>query len=279
MRSVRLGGINVAYSIWEQTVLPFLLHNCETWTNIMKKTMKILNTLFNLFHRSLMRLGTGCPADNFYWQTGSLKPEFLILQKQLVFVHHLANLPVGSLGRDVHDLQVAQSLPGLVTNLQEHINTLGVSDMTAVSKFHWKREIRKYVTELNRAQILESVKKSKKLNYEELSSESFERKQYFFSLDLDSVRYRFRISSKMLDIRTNFPGKYRSVGFECPSCKQSNRNEEQNIETQEHIEKSCIAFEEIRNQYDLSEDDQIVLFFQEALALRDNIGEVDHIYD
>ena len=89
-----------------------------------------------------MRIGTGCPADNFYWQSGSLKPEFLLLQKQLIFVHHLANLPVGSLGRDVHDLQVSHSLPGLATSLQEHLNTLGVSNLTVISKVHWKKEIK-----------------------------------------------------------------------------------------------------------------------------------------
>ena len=147
-----------------------------------------------------MRIGTGCPADNFYWQSGSLKPEFLILQKQLIFVHHLANLPVGSLGRDVHDLQVAHSLPGLATSLQEHLNTLGVSDLTVISKVHWKKEIKKYCMELNRAQLLNSMKNSKKLNHEEFSRECFERKSYFFSLDLESVRYQFCISSKMLDI-------------------------------------------------------------------------------
>ena len=133
-RATRLGGINIAFSLWEQTVLPFLLQNCETWANIPKKTMKILNNLFNQFHRSLMRIGTGCPADNFYWQSGSLKPEFCILLKQLKFVHHLANLPVGSLGRDIHDLQVSHSLPGLATSLQKHLNTLGVTDLTAISK-------------------------------------------------------------------------------------------------------------------------------------------------
>ena len=127
--------------------------------------------------------------------------------------------------------------------------------------------------ELNRAQLLNSMKNSKKLNHEEFSRECFERKSYFFSLDLESVRYRFRISSKMLDIRTNFPGKYRSVGFDCPSCKQANSYKKQSVESQEHIENSCIAFEEIRSRYDLSEDDQIVLFFKEAFAHRDNLRE------
>ena len=237
--------------------------------------MKLLDNLFNQFHRSMMRIGTGCPVDSFYWQSGSLKPEFVILKKKLMFVHHLANLPVGSLGRDIHDLQVANSLPGLATSLKDHLHALGVNDLTVMGKGAWKKEITKYITELNRAHLLESIKKLKKLNFEELSKERFERKAYFYDLDLPSVRYRFRIFAKMLDVRTNFPGKYRSVGFECPSCKQTNLNKEQPKETQEHIENSCLAFTEIRNRYDLSDDNEIVMFFQEALAQRDTLEDIE----
>ena len=68
---------------------------------------------------------------------------------------------------------------------------------------------------------------------------------------------------------------YRSVGFECPSCKQTNTNKEIPAETQEHIENSCLAFTEIRNRYDLSDDNDIVMFFQEALTQRDTFEEIE----
>ena len=121
----------------------------------------------------------------------------------------------------------------------------------------------------------------KKLSYEEFSNETFTRKQYFFDLDLPSVRYRFRISSKMLDVRANFPRKYRPIGMECPSCKQANSLNNitlvQPHESQEHLEKECIAFEEIRSRYDLSKDDQIVSFFRAALAQRDCLENVEEV--
>ena len=108
----------------------------------------------------------------------------------------------------------------------------------------------------------------------QLSNESFGRKPYFSELDLPSVRYRFRISSKMVDVRANFSRKFKSrpSGITCPSCKQTNSNGdhiESPPESQEHIERECEAFNDIRNQYDLSDDRQLVLFFQDALAQRD----------
>ena len=230
-----------------------------------------------------MHIGTGCPSDNLYWQSGSLKPQFFILLKQLMFVHHLANLPVGSLGRDIHDLQVAHSLPGLASSLQDHLRTIGISDLKSVSKRHWKKVTNNYVTNLNRNNILESIKNMKKLSYDEFSSETFARKQYFFDLDLPSVRFRFRISSKMLDVRANFPRKYRSTGIECPSCKQSNVVNTATLgqppESQEHLENDCVAFDEIRSRYDLSEDGQLVSFFREALTQREYLRNAEELDD
>ena len=79
----------------------------------------------------------------------------------------------------------------------------------------------------------------------------------------------------MLDVRANFSRKYRLTGTECPACKQANNDQskEPPQESQEHIEKDCSAFNDIRNQYDLLDDHQLVLFFQEALAKRDQWRE------
>ena len=190
-----------------------------------------------------------------------------------MFLHHVVNLPIGSLGRDIHDLQ-------------EHVGAIGISDLKSVSKRYWKKVTNKYVISLNRNNILNSIKNMKKLSHEEFSNETFVRKQYFFDLDLSSVRYRFRISSKMLDVRANFPRKFRPLGMECPSCKQTNttnniatESEAMPPETQDHVKNDCAAFDEIRSHYDLSEDDQLVHFFQEALALRDRLGNDEELYD
>ena len=143
-RASTIGGINVGYSIWEQAVVQSLLYNSETWFNIPKKTMKLLNNLFNKFHQTMMRIGTGCLIVNYYWQTGSLQVEYIILQKKLLFCFHLANLPLSSLGREVYDLQVLNSL-GLVADVQEHLTKIGINDLTSVNKYQWRKTVQKYV--------------------------------------------------------------------------------------------------------------------------------------
>ena len=78
-RAQHLGGINVAYDIWETAVIGMVLYNSETWDIIQNRTMKILNNLFNEFHRIIWRIGVGCPIPNMYRFSGSILPVNLIL--------------------------------------------------------------------------------------------------------------------------------------------------------------------------------------------------------
>ena len=84
-RSKQLGGINLAFDIWEASVIPMLAYNSETWSIIPKKTIKVLNDLFNLFYRKIFKIGNGSPITNFYWQCAAFKVEFIILQRKLNF--------------------------------------------------------------------------------------------------------------------------------------------------------------------------------------------------
>ena len=277
-RATTIGGINVGYSIWEQAVIPSLTYNSESWLNIPKKTMKLLNSTFNKFHQSIMRIGTGCPMVNYYWQTGSLKVEFIILQKKLLFCFHLANLPIHSLGREFYDLQASKNL-GIVLECKEHLEKIGISDLTKINKYQWRKTVKRYIYDANKKSLLEAVKGYKKLNYEEFLSEPFNRKSYFYNQNLEAVRYRFRISSKMLDVKANFPSKYRTTGISCPSCKhmkkKTNNNVTQSPNNDSSIPAESLAFDDLRDNYDLSQDYQIVKYFKEVLSRRDQFEGVE----
>ena len=53
-RASRLGGINVAFDLFDSCILSSLLHNSETWDNIPKKSMKILDDFFTYFLRKIL---------------------------------------------------------------------------------------------------------------------------------------------------------------------------------------------------------------------------------
>ena len=80
----------------EQSILPMLTFNGESWIGMGKKTLKVLNDLFHTFCRVIFRVGIGCPTLSFYWQSCSKTFDNIILENKLIFTHHFANLSEGN---------------------------------------------------------------------------------------------------------------------------------------------------------------------------------------
>ena len=124
-RAEKIGGINLAFEIFDSSIVSSLLLNCETWYHIQKKTIRVINSFISSFYNCIFRIGSGSPIANYYWQVASLLPVNIILQRQILFYFHLSCLPPGSLGRDFIDVQWEKSIEGLVSVTKEHVNKIG----------------------------------------------------------------------------------------------------------------------------------------------------------
>ena len=74
------------------------------------------------------------------------------------------------------------------------------------------------IPELNRNQLLDSIKSYKKLDYLELALEEFEMKDYFLKLDLETSRIKFRVRSQTVSTcSTHYSNEYTNIKsmFEC----------------------------------------------------------------
>ena len=285
-RAEKLGAIGLAFDIWEMALIPMITNNAGTWINMSRKTIKVLDNLFHSFCQTIYRVGVGCPIPNFYWQSASIKFENIVLMRKLNFVHHIANLPPHALAREVHDLQVEHG-GGLHSEIEEHLNTLGVTDLRSVSKWQWRKRIREYIINLNKTQLLEDIKRYKKLNYDELSCEPFERKSYLSTLSLANARMRFRVSSGVVQtIRSNYPRKYRGRSLACPGCHGSRAtnsdslsdsnfslNNQSETDTQTHV-LYCESYSDFRGpSFDPNNDKMLAEFFSKVVMRRMENGE------
>ena len=133
-RAQSIGGINLAFEIFNASVLGMLLHNCETWDSIPKKTMKILNDLYLLFFRTIFRIGNGAPIVNFFWETGTMKPKFLILQRTLRFIFHLANQSDKALSKQILKREISENIPGIYAANKHHLDKINFEAMKYLSK-------------------------------------------------------------------------------------------------------------------------------------------------
>ena len=268
-RSIITGGIVTGLHIWEMALIPMLLYNAETWQEIDKKSVHILEGLQNEFLRCLLAVGSGCPVPLLLWETGTLLMEFRILQRKLIFLHHLTNLPNDALAKEVLDVQIKLGLPGIAQECAEFLSRFGMHDLTLYSKQQFKRLVRVKINELNKSKLLQLIKDKnyKKVNYSEIEKENFEMKSYFKTLNVTDSRIRFKLATQMLPtIKMNFQSdmKFTADCWVCDSCRDGQNDKR---DSQNHV-MICKAYESFRVGKDLSKDKDLVDFFKSVVEHR-----------
>ena len=81
--------------------------------------------------------------------------ELRILQKKLLFLHHVATLPDDSLAREVFQVQKELNLPGLLQDCQEFLIERGITKFSNYSKIQWKTFVKAEISKLNKTNILQ----------------------------------------------------------------------------------------------------------------------------
>ena len=217
-RSHVIGGIVTGLEIWEMAVVPYLLNNADTWTGLTDIALEDLDDLQNLFYRVLLQVPAGCPKPIMYWDCGGLTMNNRIMKKKLMFLHHIATLSPDSLAHQVYCVQKKLMLPGLVEECQDVLNKFQIPEITQFSKGQWKHLINQKFAIKNRDELLEKMKRLKKIDSKEMSVEKFELKDYFKSLHLSESRDKFRLRSFMTTtVQTNF-SNYKQFSADIWSC-------------------------------------------------------------
>ena len=232
----------------------------------------------------------GCPLPSMFWETGTMLPENFILYQKMLFIHHLATLSEGSLANDFYLSQKTKKYPGLVLQCEEYLRQWNLTTIEQFTKYQWKVAIRRKIYNKNRDQMLNWCKSYKKLNYNKLSLEKFELKEYFKSMTISRARLFFKIQSSVTPtVRINFKSdkKFKSQKWICTDCMQENNEKsiEQNndvvtinissreycgfTDSQEHLMLQCRANEDLREGKDVvGNNEDCVSFFQQLIKRR-----------
>ena len=121
---------------------------------------------------------------------------------------------------------------------------------------------------MNRNDILEMTRPSKKLNFENLSQEKFELKEYLTKMNLVDARMKFAIRTRMTaSVMMNFKGmtEFKNIGWKCQTCNEP--------DTQEHV-LICPEYKHLREGKSLSNDNDLVEYFRKVICLR---GSAQHL--
>ena len=200
--------------------------------------------------------------------------EYRILQKKLLFLHHVATLPEDSLAREVFQVQEELNLPGLLHDCQEFLVKRGITKLSSYSKAQWKTFVKAEIFELNKFDIVQKMKGYKKVSYEEHLHEPYKLQPYLKTLNIADARLRFKLKTHMApSIMMNFPSdvEFSKQFWTCTGCGNGNDKAEVQIggrrDTQTHI-MICPGYVELRKDKNLDEDRDLVRYFSEVIRKR-----------
>ena len=193
--------------------------------------------------------------------------EHRIAKKKLLFYHHLVNLPDDTLASEVATLQATMSYPGLISECEVLVSDYDLPAVSTTNKQGWKKLVNQKTQEKNRFDLLEKIRPPayKKLDFETLAAEKFERKEYLNKLNLADARLRFSLRAKMTKtVQMNFKGdkKYTQNQWKCQDC--------QIPDTQDHIVR-CPAYQHLRIDKNLSNDKDLVSYFRKVIQIREKL--------
>ena len=194
-----------------------------------------------------------------------------ILQKKLLLLHHIAKLPEDTLAKEIYNVQKKLNLPGLVEECNEFLMKSDVIHVENYSKLGWKNLVKKKMKEVNKEDILNQMKGSKKLPVDQLKTEPFSMKSYLSELNMEDARLRFKINSGMTPtVKMNFQSdpEYTRDMWRCSGCLAEG-NPMGNRDTQLHV-MVCPGYEEYRQDKNLSKDKDIVEYFKQVIDHRLN---------
>ena len=266
-RSSVVGGIIAGFEIWNMAVKPFLYGNCETWTDIPKKALDLLNSIQNTYFSSVFQTPKSTPIPAYYWDSGFLLVENFIIQQKLLFLHHLATLPDQCIAKEIYSIQTGNGneFPGLVSECRTYLDQLEIdgSDLSIYNKCQWRKLIRFHIHVKNKSDILSRIQSYKKLEYESICNEEYGLKSYLKSMTLLESRTFFAARSHMLrTVQMNYKHnpEYLANSHKC-LCGEDDH--------QSHLV-LCPSYSHLREGLDLAGSDKdLVLYYQRVISERE----------
>ena len=91
-RMQAMGGMQVAWQIWEKSIIPSLLANCGRWVGMTKTAMKTLNSLQCLYCKLIYSCPDSTPTPSLRGEAGLLNIEHRVMIEKVCLVTRVMNV-------------------------------------------------------------------------------------------------------------------------------------------------------------------------------------------
>ena len=146
-----------AWDLWEAALIPSLLANCGTWTELPSKAVEELEDMQNLFIRMMLQVPVSTPKAALRGETGILGMRHRIWLEKVKLAQFLRQSGTSTLAGAVYHEQVVQGWPGLAMEVEDICKTLEISNLE-ITKSDIKNAISKHHAEELRGQMCKKLK-------------------------------------------------------------------------------------------------------------------------
>ena len=213
-RMQSVGGMTAAIDLYESCIVPSLLSNSGTWTEIGEAEIELLDEKQDTFCRALLQLPKSTTKPSLRASLGLLGMRWRVMESKVLLVLAIRRQEEGGLAREVLEEQLTMGFPGLGQEVSSICVELGLPDACRmdVTKEEVKEAIR--LDHLVKLKLQMSAKKK----LEELSRCDLRTAQEYVSWRVEDCRMAFRLQNKMFDCRVNMPARYKR-DLACRACR------------------------------------------------------------
>ena len=235
----------VAMILRNTLLVSSVLCNSETWFNLTKAELDLLETVDVMLLRSILGAPISTPKEMLYLELGVIPYRDIIRGRRLTFLHYILNQDPNSVIFKVLEAQIDnQTSKDWVTTVLEDLKALELeatfADIRGIKKMKWKNIVKNIIKEKALEHL--NLRKQKHSKVNKLKHNKLEMQSYFLGNELnitkDEIRLIFQIRSRVIKIKSNMKGSFEN--YECEVCLKEN-------ESQEHIY-NCIEIWKIRNE-------------------------------
>ena len=208
-------------------IIPKLLVNSETWSNITMKNIETLEGILNKSLKRILKIPYSTPNMGLINELGILSIKNEITKRKINFLHSIIN-GKNKILKEILNQQTQLPGPTWIYDLKNTMNEMNIPtsfhEIEQISKYKMKKLIKNKIWKKQQNELQTYIENSHKCL--KLKTNIVQPKKYLIELSPKHAKTILLARLRMIDIKTNFKNKYNDL--KCSFCSD-------NDETLDHL--------------------------------------------
>ena len=235
----------VALILRASLLLNGILTNSEAWYGLKTADFENLEQIDEQLLRRILEVGSGCPKEMLYLETGSIPIRFIITYRRLMFLHYILSEDQDSLIYRCYRAQRKNpSRNDWSVTVENDLEDLGITltneEIKSMKKEKFGNLVKKAIEEKTLNHLTKIKLKHTKVMHivhESLCMQEYLRPENVQTVNLS--KFLFQSRTRMLQVKTNFKNDHKSEDLNCP-LKCPNVDDQKHLFQCDKIDAECI---------------------------------------